>query len=123
MNKILTIGITAAGCLGVALSMGQAARAAQSYVSGVVNIYGYPAVPSASYTVQHPQKGVYWITFTPPFRPYPVCLVVPVGSDAHVQQQAIGHPRNPVSCAIYFADPTDTLEDTGFDFIAVGMSH
>jgi hypothetical protein len=74
----------------MALCLLMAAPAYADPISGYVYANGTVAVPSSLYTVTHPERGSYTITFTTPMSPMANCVVTVVWSKNPVKNPGYG---------------------------------
>ena len=99
--------------------------ASADIVSGYVNADGTVRLKSSLYTVSHPDRGKYIITFATPLSPMASCLVTPMrlaGFDgAYLEVKFLQETKN--QCVIRFQTINNHGADVDFSFIAVPMSN
>jgi hypothetical protein len=107
------------GLAGACLLLASSASGAQMIISGTVSADGTVAHPSSLYTVLHPSKGRYEITFTNPITPRASCIATVLGNDPNLY--VINIYEGETRCVILTGN-NGFRRDQRFSFIAVPES-
>jgi hypothetical protein len=106
-----------------------AAPACADPISGYVHANGRVAIPSSLYTVTHPERGMYTITFTTPVAPMASCVVMLIRGEDPIQRRGYGPfvvklTESDRECSFVIRNSGNNPRvNEAFTFIAVPMSN